>query len=116
PLAGPDVEHELAGPHPGGGDHPSRPFVSEPVPAPSPARPPGGGHDEPSPCRYPRAARSPPRPRPSIRFLATACRLAVRPPCGVRHPRRRVCARLGARLVPAPALGRSAVDRFPTGL
>ena len=77
PFAGPDVEHELAGPYPGGGDHPRRPFVSEPVPAPCPARPPGGGHDGPSPCRYPRADRSPPRPRPSIRFPGTARRLAV---------------------------------------
>jgi hypothetical protein len=72
PFAGPDVEHELAGPHPSGRDHPRRPFVSEPVPAPCPARPPGGGHDGPSPCSYPPADRSPPRPQPSIRFPGTA--------------------------------------------
>jgi hypothetical protein len=37
------------------------------------------------------------------------------PPGGRSAPRPRVCARLGACLLPAPELGRSAVDRFPTG-
>ena len=60
PMPRADVEHKLARPYPGRGDHPRRPFVSEPVPAPLAARSPGGGHGRPSPCRYPPADRSPP--------------------------------------------------------
>nr|WP_208115620.1 hypothetical protein [Labedaea rhizosphaerae] len=48
-VTGADVQHELARSHAGLGDDPAGPVVNERVPAPRAPRPPGRGHDAPSP-------------------------------------------------------------------
>ena len=83
-----------------------------PAPCPSPWRP-----FSRQPCRLPRLARCPPRPRPAAVSPRPAAAPATRPVCarrGLGAPPRRFCARPGcATRRPAPTPNRSAAAAVP---